>query len=52
MDETDKNICHFCSEEVYGENKFLCKNCNTIYHKKCLLDNDGLCKICNQCDIE
>ena len=47
MDETDKNICHFCGEEVDEENKFLCKNCNTIYHKKCLLDNDGLCKICN-----
>ncbi|MCC3868644.1 PHD finger domain-containing protein [Terrisporobacter mayombei] len=51
MEETDKNICVFCGKEVDKENKFSCKSCNTIYHKKCLLDNNGVCKICNHDNI-
>ena len=52
MEEMDKNICIFCGKEVDEENKFLCESCNTTYHKKCLLDNNGLCKICNHDNIK
>ena len=52
MVETDKNICAFCGKEVNEEDKNSCKSCNTIYHKKCLLDNNGVCKICNHDNIK